>query len=349
MTKRFVFLSLLVTAGATAAEPVGRAKCVGGTLAAPPFGMEGARGDVCMGRFSKLRQIPFTFAVFSLFASRSRYPFEKAPLTRGQVEVAQVSETANLTVERVRFWSEELNEPRFFLALVPKAPTRLTEAFILNHGWFDRPESLLKYLKVDRVYDGMLGRREVRPAVLIIPDVRFKKFHRLNSERTPFPSYLTLVAEEVAGIASRRYGIPFERSRWAIGGFSFGGYVSLDVARRYPGRFASVSVISGLVDWRWSFWPAQPPISGITDLHGRSRNTVVAPGRIPSLFLACGTDDRLFGTMQRLHRILEAVGIPCAWSSGPGGHTWEYWSSVLPPMLKFSLGRLGADQEDAAD
>jgi enterochelin esterase-like enzyme len=349
MTKRFVSLSLLVAVGAAAAEPVGRAKCMSATSAALPSGLEGANGGVCIGRFSNLREIPFTFAVLSLFTSRSRYPFEKAPLARGQVEVARVSETASLTVERIRFWSEELNEPRFFLALVPKAPTRLTEAFILNHGWFDRPESLLKYLKIDRVYDAMLGRGEVRPAVLIVPDVRFKNFHRLNSERTPFPNYLTLVAEEVAEIVSQRYSIPLERSRWAIGGFSFGGYVSLDVARRYPGRFARVSVISGLVDWRWSFWPAQPSSSGNVDLHGRSRNTVVVPGRIPSVFLACGTNDRLFGTMQQLHRTLEAIGIPCAWSSGPGGHTWRYWSSVLPTMLKFSLGSLGLDQEDAAD
>jgi enterochelin esterase-like enzyme len=285
-----------------------------------------------------LHEVPFTFAVLSLFASRSQYPFEKVPLPRDRVEVARVSETANLTVERIRFWSEEMNEPRFFLALVPKTPARLTEAFILNHGWFDRPEYLLKYLKVDEVYDAMLARGELRPAVVVIPDVRFKKFYRLNSARTPFPHYLTLVAEEIAGVVSRHYEIPFERGRWAIGGFSFGGYLSLDVGRRYPGRFASVSVISGLVDPRWSFWPAQPPASGTLDLHGRSKNTVVVPGPIPRLFLACGANDRLFSTMRQLHRTLEAEGIPDTWSSGPGGHTWKYWSSVLPPMLKFSMG-----------
>jgi enterochelin esterase-like enzyme len=338
MIQRFVFLSLLLTAGAAAAEPAGRAVCSGGTLVAPPSSLEGTHGDVCIGRFSKLREIPFTFAILSLFASRSQYPFEKAPLARGRVEVAQVSETANLTVERIRFWSEAMNEPRFFLALVPKTPTSLTEAFILNHGWFDRPESLLRYLKVDEVYDAMLTRGELRPAVLIIPDVRFKKFHSLNSERTPFPGYLTLIAEEVAGIVSRRYGIPLERNRWAIGGFSFGGYLSLDVGRRYPGRFGSVSVISGLVDSRWSFWPPQPPASRTLDFRGRSKNTVVVPGSVPRLFLACGTNDRLFSTMQQLHLTLEAVGIPFTWSSGPGGHTWKYWSSVLPAMLQFSLG-----------
>jgi enterochelin esterase-like enzyme len=269
----------------------------------------------------------------------TKAPFEKVALVRGQVEVARISETPNLTVERIRFWSDALNEPRFFLALVPKAPASHAEAFILNHGYWDRPEYLLQYLKVDQVYDGMLARGEVRPAVVVIPDVRFMNFARVFSPRVPFPDYLTFEAEEVAGLVSQHYKIPLERDRWAIGGFSFGGYVSLDVGRRYPGRFASVSVISGLVDPQWSFWPAQAPSSDTVDAHGRSKNTVVVPGPIPRLFLACGTDDtRQFGTMLQLHHTLEGLGIPHVWSTGPGAHTWEYWSSVLQPMLKFHLG-----------
>jgi enterochelin esterase-like enzyme len=291
-----------------------------------------------MGRLSKLGGIPF--ALLSLFGcSWRKYPFEKVPLARGQVETARISETAHLTVERIRFWSEEMDEPRFFLALVPKTPASLSEAFILNHGWFDRPEYLLRYLKVDQVFDAMLARGEVRPAVVIIPDVRFKNFYRVNSQHIPFPNYLTLVAEEVAGVASEHYKIPFERERWAIGGFSFGGYLSLDVGRRYPGRFASISVISGLVDPQWSFWPTQPQPSDTFDDRGRGRQTVVVPGPIPRLFLACGINDkRQFGVMQQLHQTLEGLGIPHTWSTGPGGHTWAYWSSVLQPMLKFHLG-----------
>ena len=183
-----------------------------------------------------------------LFASQHKEAFEKAPLARGQIQVVRLSERTNLAVERVRFWSNEMNEPRFFLALVPKTQVAPSEVLILNHGWRDRPEDLLKHLKVDQVYDEMLGRHEVRPAIVVLPDVRFDSFYREYSDRFPYPNYLTLVAEEVAGTVSRHYAIPFERQRWAIGGFSFGGYLSLDVGRRYAGRFASVSVVSGLVD-----------------------------------------------------------------------------------------------------
>lgn len=159
----------------------------------------------------------------------------------------------------------------------------------------------------------------------------------LNRRSFPYHNYLTLVAEEVAGIVSSHYAIPFERQHWAIGGFSFGGYLSMDVGRRYAGRFASVSVISGLVDKEWSFWPAQPPPPGPLDSQGRGKHTIVAPGPVPRLFLACGSDDRLFSMMLGLHQKLTELGIPHEWSTGPGGHTWKYWSSVLPQMFRFHL------------
>ena len=264
-------------------------------------------------------------------------PFEKEPLARGEIKVARLSERGNLFVERVRFWSDEMNEPRFFLALVPKTQAAPSEVFILNHGWRDRPEDLLKHLHVDQVYDQLLSRHEVRPAIVILPDVRFSNFYREYADRYPFPNYLTLVAEEVAGTVSRRYAIPFERQRWAIGGFSFGGYLSMDIGRRYAGRFSSVSVISGLVDRQWSFWPLQPPPPGLLDSKGRGKHTLVVPGPIPRLLLACGTEDRMFSGMSDLHAKLTDLGIAHTWLTAPGAHTWKYWSSVLPLMFKFHL------------
>jgi len=258
------------------------------------------------------------------------------------LQVEPISERQDLTIERVRFYSDALQEPRFFLALIPKSAP--TDVFILNHGWADRPEYLLKYLKVDEVYDGLLAHGEVRPAVVIIPDVRFR-YVRLNERRRmAFPSYLSLVAEEIPEIVSQRYHVPHpvpqERQHWAVGGFSFGGYLSLDVARRYPGRFGSASVISGFADPQWSLWPDVAPQATAPEAQVRDQNTVVIPGARPALFLACGSDDRLFPMMQNLHEKLTGLGIPHEWQTTRGAHTWKYWHSVLAPMFKFHLGNV---------
>jgi enterochelin esterase-like enzyme len=261
--------------------------------------------------------------------------WEKAPLRKGQVEVRWLGEHANLTVEGVRFFSKEMNEPRFFLALVPRTEKPQEEVLILNHGWFDRPESLLTDLKVDQVYDALLAQGKVRPAVIVMPDVRFGDYYRLRE--FPFPTHLAFVAEEVMRVASQKYSIPISRERWSIGGFSFGGYVALDVARRYAGRFSSVSVVSAFYDDQWSFWPSVPPAPGRLDSKGRGKHTIVEAGPVPQMLLACGTEDRYFGSMFALHEQFSRRGIAHAWLTAPGGHTWEFWAAVLTPMLEFHL------------
>ena len=293
---------------------------------------------------------PVLTLVFTLLAALTscshmkKEPWETAPLKADQVEVTPIADQSNLRIERVRFFSAEMREPRFFIALVPKTKAPPADVFILNHGWFDRPEYLLTYLKVDQVYGELLAAGKVRPAIVIMPDVRFSNFYREHSDNYPFPNYLTLVAEEVAKVASQQYHVPLARDHWSIGGFSFGGYLSMDVARRYAGRFGSVSVVSGLTDEDWTFWPSTPPPPGHLDAQGRGKQTIAEPGPIPRIFLACGTDDHLFAAMLALHNKLAQLGINHVWSTAPGGHTWKYWSSVLRPMFEFHLAPNGPER-----
>lgn len=264
-------------------------------------------------------------------------PWELEPLARGEIEVKRLESRADLLLERVRFYSDVMDAPRFFLSLIPKTDKSPDEVFILNHGWWDRPEDLLSELQVDAVYAEMLARDHIKPALVVLPDVRFDDYFRRNRGKFPFSNYLTLIAEETSEVISKHYGIVFSREKWSIGGFSFGGYLSLDVARRYSGRFGGVSVISSFYDEDWSFWPTSPPDPGNLDDKGRGKHRVVEPGPIPQVMLACGTDDRMFDAMKALHELLTRRGIEHMWLVGPGGHTWEYWASVLEPMFEFHL------------
>ncbi len=273
--------------------------------------------------------------------SPSREPWELAPLARGQVESTRLATGQVIDIDRVRFYSAELDEPRFFLALVPAGASAVQDVFILNHGWSDRPEDLLTHLKIDKVYAEMLASQQVEPAIIVLPDIRFSRSYRRTAERFPFNQSLDLVAGEVAGWVSKQYGVPPDRDRWSIGGFSFGGYVALDVARRYSGRFGSASVVSSFYDEDWTFWPAQPPPPGRLDSRGRGKQTVIAPGPVPRLLLACGTEDRFFGAMTTLHERYAAQGVAHEWITARGGHTWAYWSSMVRPMLTFHLGSGG--------
>ncbi len=268
-----------------------------------------------------------------------REPWERAPLPAGGVEVRRLAAGPPLALDRVRFRfrATDLDEPRFFLALVPQGGAAARDVLIFNHGWVDRPEDLLRELKIDEVYARLLASGRVRPAILVLPEVRFPNAFRLHADRYPYNQGLDLIAQ-VASLVSSHYGIAEEREHWAIGGFSFGGFVALDVGRRYPGRFRSVSVWSSFYDKDWTFWPTDPPPPGRLDVQGRGKQTVVVAGPIPRLMLGCGTEDRFYRSMVQLHELLLARGIAHEWLTARGGHTWEYWSSVLEPMFVFHLG-----------
>jgi enterochelin esterase-like enzyme len=277
-------------------------------------------------------------AVLSSCHAHKKEAWETVPLQNGEVEVAALAESSGLKVDRVRFFSHEMKEPRFFLALIPKTSEPVQRVLIVNHGWADRPEYLLTNLRLDEAYAKLLNENVLKPAILVLPDIRFDNSYRSRSESNPFPEYLTLVAEEVSNTVSEHYAIPFVRENWSMAGFSFGGYVSLDVGRRYCGRFESIGVVSAFFDKDWLFWPDAVGENLSADSKGRSKQTVVVPGPIPRIFLACGSGDRFFNAMETLHQSFEELGIPHEWSTAPGGHTWEYWSSVLDELLRFSLG-----------
>jgi enterochelin esterase-like enzyme len=297
------------------------------------------------GRPRRLRTVPVAVPLALLLTALAvgcswpkRERWELAPLPPDGVELTRLVTGPPLHLDRIRFHSAEVGEPRFFLALVPAGVDRVEDVLIFNHGWWDRPEDLLRELKIDQVHARLLAARKTRPAILVLPDIRFSNDHRRNAERYPFNQTLELIATEVSGLVSQRYGVAPDRNHWSIGGFSFGGYVALDVARRFSSRFGSASVFSAFHDKEWTFWPAEPPPAGKLDSRGRGKQTIVAPGPVPRLLLGCGTDDRLYTSMVELHELLTARGIGHEWRTAPGGHTWEYWSSVLEPMLLFHLG-----------
>jgi hypothetical protein len=128
-----------------------------------------------------LRLAPLLAVVALSCTWPKREPWELAPLPPGGVESTRLDTTPPLYVDRVRFHSAEVGEPRFFLALVPQGVERVEDVLVFNHGWWDRPEDLLRELKIDAVYARLLAARRVRPAIIVLPDIRFASYYRRNS------------------------------------------------------------------------------------------------------------------------------------------------------------------------
>jgi S-formylglutathione hydrolase FrmB len=127
----------------------------------------------------------------------------------------------------------------------------------------------------------------------------------------------------------------------AIGGFSMGGYGSMNLALRHPDVFGTVTSISG-------YFHVDDP-SGMfgdrQDLIAANRpDQHVAAARRLHVFLSAARDETnpvVDGEPQRFKKLLDDAGVPATLVVRPGGHDWDYVRSVLPDLFAF-LARVWA-------
>lgn len=136
-----------------------------------------------------------------------------------------------------------------------------------------------------------------------------------------------------------------------------GGHGSLIMATKHPEMFAACAPLSAAVwtqdeavkldDKNWDHYFAQSYGKGLS---GNDRinehylqNSVIdiiENGNADELksvryYIDCGDDDFLIKGNMALHSLMIDKGIPHEFRVRDGGHSWEYWRSALPEVLRF--------------
>lgn len=146
------------------------------------------------------------------------------------------------------------------------------------------------------------------------------------------------IVDEVPSIAALAFRSLIPGGPSCIGGLSMGGFGALRLAGKYPSRVAAAAALSTVtraddLDWfskdartSWSSAPAD--LSVIDALRD-------GQGKVPPLWLGCGTSDALVDDNRILVRQLREAGLDFEYSEQPGGHDWHYWSEQVSEMLRF--------------
>ncbi len=193
------------------------------------------------------------------------------------------------------------------LYLPPGEPSGPLPLLVLVHGQgMDR----LQWLDNGRIadfMDNLLAAGRVRPLLVAMPSVM------------PFvekPELLRFLAEEVpAWAAASRQASP-ERSRRALGGFSMGGGVTLKTAAAFPESY-------GL------WFPLAPAVHDeVMDAWGASMR------RAGPIVQACGVEDKLLATNERIAATLKRLGADAEYQARPGGHSFRFLNAFTPGMLE---------------
>lgn len=187
------------------------------------------------------------------------------------------------------------------------------------------------YLAMGRlasILDDLIVHREIQELIAVfLPVDKRDRQARYHPEGTQHAAYLRFLAEEaVSWVDDRFASIPLGGARTLLGD-SLGGVVSLFAALTYPHTFGQAACQSGAFD----------------DAICRRAEAFSLPASL-SVYLEVGTEETAVETPRgpldlvagnrRMKQVLEAKGVAVSFETFEGGHTWGYWQSTLPGILR---------------
>ena len=200
----------------------------------------------------------------------------------------------------------------------------------LLHGLSDDCTGWLRYTSIER-YAAELG------LAVVMPQVQ-RSFYadELHGER-----YWTFLSVELPSVVGSFFGVSGRREDTFVAGLSMGGYGALKWALRQPDRFAAAASLSGALDlavlkdepWRR---PLFDRVFGGEIGPGDDLFALLAaadPGRLPALYIGCGTEDHLYASSVRFVGDATAAGVDVHVDFRPGEHEWGLWDAAIRDVL----------------
>ena len=149
---------------------------------------------------------------------------------------------------------------------------------------------------------------------------------------------------EVIAEAKARFGLRQSAERWAIGGWSMGGYGAVRYGEAWEEKFGIVAAVIGALDFpREETLPEGQNKTVPVDRFGEDRgkwrklNPVNGVARLRGKEILVITADEAFDRVmnENFSAALEGAGIPHTFRMLKGGHTFSVVQEALPLVLNF--------------
>ncbi len=226
----------------------------------------------------------------------------------------------------------------------------------LLHGYTDDETSWTQFGQTPEIADKVINSGEAPAMIIVMPDAGVSWYMNSFDGKTKFEDFF--IKEFIPYIESN-YRVRAKKEFRAVAGLSMGGLGTLLYATKHPDMFAAAAPLSAAV------WNDDEVMSQNTDnerwnnvfgdlygkdLKGKARLTehyyknsilkIVETANADDLkkvkfYIDCGDDDFLIKGNMALHAVMIDKKIPHEFRVREGGHTWEYWRTALPEVLKF--------------
>lgn len=224
----------------------------------------------------------------------------------------------------------------------------------LLHGFSDDETGWVQFGEVQAIADKAMKKIAVTPMIIVMPDAGVSWY--INNHDGSL-NYEDFFIEEFIPAIESSYRIRAEKQYRAVAGLSMGGHGSLIYAMKHPELFSAAAPLSagvsmdesitGMTMDNWNYVYGTPfgkNLEGEERLNDHYRqNSVLSlvkdldaeQLREVRYYIDCGDDDFLIKGNMEIHSIMLDREIPHEFRVRDGGHSWTYWRTALPEVLKF--------------
>ncbi len=224
----------------------------------------------------------------------------------------------------------------------------------LLHGFSDNETGWVQYGESNYIADRLINSGEAPPMIIVTPDVSIGWYANSYDGKSRWEDFFV---QEFIPAIDRGFRTRVRKEFRAVAGLSMGGFGTMLLAAKHPDLFAAAAPLSAgiwteeeileMSDDVWDSLVGEPYGKGLKgearlSPHYRQnsildivKNTNVEDLKKVRYYIDCGDDDFLIKGNMALHSLMIDRGIPHEFRVRDGGHTWIYWRTALPEVLKF--------------
>jgi len=229
--------------------------------------------------------------------------------------------------------------------LTPSHP--LLPVLLLIGGQPGNPRDWLDGGQLAQQMDGWAAAHAGLAPVVVMPDALGSETANplcMNSALGQVDSYLT---SDVVSWVSSKLQVDPDHAHWAVGGFSYGGTCSLQLAVAHPELFPTFLDISGQDSPTLgnrartvaaTFGGREAAFDAVDPLH----ELAARPEPGSAGYLVVGAQDSHYRPQQQtVAAAARAAGMSITYRELPGGHNWDVWRPALSDALPWLAARMG--------
>ncbi|HNU43453.1 MAG TPA: alpha/beta hydrolase-fold protein [Cyclobacteriaceae bacterium] len=218
----------------------------------------------------------------------------------------------------------------------------------LLHGGGDDQTGWVQFGEVLHITDKAIANGTATPMIIVMPDANTGQRGYFNNIKGDW-RYEDFFFEEFMPHIEKTYRIKGEKRYRAVAGLSMGGGGSFMYALHHPELFSSACPLSASVgpltlDDAKNFLARtnQKATDAELETYFKKHNAINLVNDIKDdqkkavrWYIDCGDDDFLYEGNSLVHIAMKKKEIPHEFRVRDGGHTWTYWRTALPDVLRF--------------